>query len=63
MLGTGLIDLWKKTGDVIRDMGSLFQEVGLDYTDTEVGAWGSVHLYVAFKLDARSSVAATSPGR
>lgn len=46
-LGTRLADLWKLTGDLIRDMGELFRQVGFHYTDEEIGAWGSVHLYVA----------------
>lgn len=46
-VGTILTELWKWSGDVIRDMGPLFGGQGLSYTDTEVGGCGSVHLYVA----------------
>jgi ubiquinone/menaquinone biosynthesis C-methylase UbiE len=48
-LGTVLVNLWKLTGDIIRDMGALFDQFGLDYTDQEIGGYGSVHIYVATK--------------
>ena len=48
-LGRRLVGLWKLAGDLIRDMCGLFREFGLDFTDTEVGGWGSVHLYVVVK--------------
>jgi hypothetical protein len=48
-LGTALVELWKRTGDLIRDMGVLFAEAGLDATDREIGRFGSVHLYLAAK--------------
>ncbi len=48
-IGTSLAALWKLTGDLIRDMGRLFDEHGLDYSDEEIGGAGSVHLYVATK--------------
>lgn len=46
-LGTALVELWKRSGDLIRDMPALFAEFGLDATDREVGGFGSVHLYLA----------------
>ncbi len=46
-LGMNLTRLWASTGDIIRDMGSLFKQSGLGYIDEEVGGFGSVHLYVA----------------
>ena len=45
--GTRLTDLWKRAGDLVRDMGALFRERGLDYSDEEIGGRGSIHLYVA----------------
>jgi len=48
-VGTALVALWKAGGDLIRDMGRLFEAHGLDYTDEEIGGWGSVHLFVATK--------------
>lgn len=46
-LGTALVALWKRSGDLIRDMAPLFERFELDASDREVGGWGSVHLYVA----------------
>jgi ubiquinone/menaquinone biosynthesis C-methylase UbiE len=48
-LGTALASLWRRTGDLIRDMHQLFGEFGLDVTDDEIGGFGSVHLYIARK--------------
>ncbi len=48
-LGTMLVNFWKLTGDVIRDMGELFREYGFAYSDEEIGGYGSVHLYIATK--------------
>ena len=48
-LGILLTNLWKACGDVIGDMGALLDTFDLDYTDDEVGGFGSVHLYVATK--------------
>jgi ubiquinone/menaquinone biosynthesis C-methylase UbiE len=45
--GTRLTELWKRGGDLIRDMGSLFRGCSVDYVDENIGGWGSVHLYVA----------------
>ncbi len=35
--------------DIIRDMKTLFQQFDFEYTDREIGALGTVHLYVARK--------------
>ena len=48
-LGVQLAGLWSKQGDILRDMDLLFREAGMEYTDREIGGWGSVHLYVATK--------------
>lgn len=61
-LGTRLVDVWKHTGDLIRDMGRLFREFGLDDADTEIGGWGSVHLYVAVRPDVERVAAPTESG-
>jgi ubiquinone/menaquinone biosynthesis C-methylase UbiE len=56
--GTALVEIWKRSGDLIRDMPALFAELGLAASDQEVGGFGSVHLYVAAKAaadDARSA--------
>jgi ubiquinone/menaquinone biosynthesis C-methylase UbiE len=48
-LGSALVGLWKRSGDLIRDMRSLFADFGLDVIDREIGGFGSVHLYLATK--------------
>lgn len=49
--GTKLADLWQRSGDIIRDMGELFDRTGFSYSDEAIGGYGSVHLYVAIKKD------------
>jgi hypothetical protein len=44
---------WASAGDIIRDMGALFEHVGFSFSDHEVGGFGSVHLYVATKTSAQ----------
>jgi ubiquinone/menaquinone biosynthesis C-methylase UbiE len=46
-LGTALTNLWRHSGDLIRDMPALFTESGLDARVYEIGGSGSIHLYVA----------------
>jgi ubiquinone/menaquinone biosynthesis C-methylase UbiE len=46
-LGTALTKFWMASGDIIRDMGALFEELGWKYQEDEIGGFGSVHLYVA----------------
>jgi ubiquinone/menaquinone biosynthesis C-methylase UbiE len=48
-LGTRLTRMWQRGGDLIRDMDILLQGSGFDYSDTEIGGFGSVHLYVCHK--------------
>ena len=48
-IGTTLTNAWKAGGDIIRDMPALFAEYGLEWTEEEVGGFGSVHLYVIEK--------------
>jgi ubiquinone/menaquinone biosynthesis C-methylase UbiE len=50
--GMALARAWTATGDILRNMGVLFQQHGLVYTGREIGGWGSVHLYVAHKAPA-----------
>ena len=49
ILGMWLTKFWILLGDVIRDMGKVFNHFDLDYTDKEIGGFGSVHLYIATK--------------
>jgi len=48
-MGMKLAHFWSSRGDILRDMGELFDEFGFEYSDQEVGGFGSVHLYIATK--------------
>lgn len=48
-LGRYATRFWAGVGDIIRNMESLFDRFGFEYTDKEIGGFGSVHLYVAEK--------------
>lgn len=48
-LGKLLTKLWMSLGDIIRDMDKIFKQFNLEYSDTEIGGFGSVHLYIAKK--------------
>lgn len=48
-LGSCLVELWKRAGDLIRDIPALLSENGFSVADEEIGGWGSVHRYVAIK--------------
>ncbi len=49
-LGTALVGMWKRSGDLIRDMPRLLGEFGFRVSEREIGGWGSVHLYIATRL-------------
>ncbi len=51
-LGLMLTRSYMAIGDIIRDMKKLFQQFDFEYTDQEIGALGTVHLYVARKRSA-----------
>ena len=48
-VGTLLTELWRRSGDLIRDMDTLLREADFDYRKEEIGGFGSVQLYVATK--------------
>jgi ubiquinone/menaquinone biosynthesis C-methylase UbiE len=48
-LGRLLTKLWMILGDVIRDMDTIFNKFNFNYTEKEIGGFGSVHLYIAKK--------------
>lgn len=48
-LGLWLTRFWASAGDIIREMDHLLEHVGFDYSEREVGGFGSVHLYIATK--------------
>jgi ubiquinone/menaquinone biosynthesis C-methylase UbiE len=47
--GRTLMGIGRVSGDLIRDMNSLFQAFEFDANDTEIGGFGSIHLYLATK--------------
>jgi ubiquinone/menaquinone biosynthesis C-methylase UbiE len=48
-MGMRMTRFWAALGDIIRDMDAIFRRFGFEYTDREIGGFGSVHLYVAEK--------------
>lgn len=40
---------WIAAGDIVRDMAPLFKQFNFEFTDEEIGGFGSVHLYIAEK--------------
>ena len=48
--GYWLTRLMESAGDTIRDISKVIQEFPFEYTEEEIGGFGSVHLYVARKL-------------
>ncbi len=48
-LGMQMTKAWIAMGDIIRDMKPIFEQFNFDYTDEEIGGFGSVHLFVAEK--------------
>ena len=48
--GYWLTKSMESVGDTIRDISKILQEFSFEYTEEEIGGFGSVHLYVARKL-------------
>ena len=48
-IGSTLTRAWQVSGDIIRDMGPLFDLFDFQQSDYEIGCAGSVHLYIATK--------------
>jgi ubiquinone/menaquinone biosynthesis C-methylase UbiE len=48
-LGIWAARVWLALGDIMRDMATLFEAHDFDFTDQVIGAFGSVHYYVARK--------------
>lgn len=59
-LGTALVGLWGRSGDLIRDMPALFDQQGVEASDREVGGFGSVHLYLGGRPSRRSAPGSSS---
>lgn len=48
-LGSMLTEFWKASGDIIRNMKSLFNSFNIGFSEQEIGGFGSVHLYLCTK--------------
>lgn len=48
-LGIFITKAWIAGGDIVRDMQPLFNKFDFEFTDEEIGGYGSVHLYIAKK--------------
>ncbi len=48
-LGYWLTKLMESAGDTIRDISKILHEFPFEYTEEEIGGFGSVHLYIAKK--------------
>ena len=55
IFGYWLTKLMESAGDTIRDMSKILQDFHFEFTEEEIGGFGSVHLYVARKQTKRSS--------
>jgi ubiquinone/menaquinone biosynthesis C-methylase UbiE len=49
-MGTAFTRLTEATGDIIRDMGSIFSRHGFEYCQEVVGIFGSLYMYIAQKV-------------
>ncbi len=48
--GTLLVErFWKPFGDLVRNVPAVLSDAGLEVTESEIGGWGSVHLYLGTK--------------
>jgi ubiquinone/menaquinone biosynthesis C-methylase UbiE len=48
--GYWLTKFMESAGDTIRDISKILQEHHFEYSEEEIGGFGSVHLYIAKKL-------------
>jgi len=48
-IGTFITKAWIAGGDIVREMEPLFGKFGFEFSNEEIGGYGSVHLYVAKK--------------
>lgn len=46
-LGMLLLEVWRRAGDIIRDLPGLLADAGFAVVDEEIGGFGTVHRYVA----------------
>ena len=48
-LGMRLARCWQHFGDILRDVGRLLEEHGFDHKETEIGGFGSIHMYICHR--------------
>ena len=48
-LGMRMTRVWVALGDIIRNTGAILHQFNFEYTEREIGGFGTVHLYVADK--------------
>ena len=48
-MGNALLGIWKRSGDVVRDLPELFESFGFGLQEQPIGGFGSIHLYIATK--------------
>ena len=53
IFGYWLVKLMESAGDTIRDMSKILPDCHFEFTEEEIGGFGSVHFYVARKLTKR----------
>jgi ubiquinone/menaquinone biosynthesis C-methylase UbiE len=49
LLGRVLVATGRRFGDLVRDLEPVFRGFELDFSDQEIGGFGSIHLYLATK--------------
>ena len=55
IFGYWLTKQMESAGDTIRDMSKMLQDFHFEFTEEEIGGFGSIHFYVARKLTSRPS--------
>lgn len=49
LFGYLLVKLMERGGDILKDISKLLMQFKFEFIDSEIGGWGSVHLYIAKK--------------
>ncbi len=50
-MGDRFVSLWRRTGDLIRDMDALFRAHGMEYTEETIDVGQTIRLDVATRSD------------
>ncbi len=57
LLGYWLTKLMESAGDTIKDISNILQEFDFDFTEEEIGGFGSIHLYKGRKITTQANEA------